>query len=305
MGRHNVDMVNIKRQISLLWRSSPPLTALSGLMLAAFVFSAAGMFLDPRTITGEPAWLKPAKFAISTAIYAASVAWLFRYLTLWPRYNRVAGWITALVIVVEVGIIDIQAARGVTSHFNVSTPLDAALFSIMGTAILILWLAAAGLTVEIFRQRFADRAWGWALRTSMLITLLGASLGGLMVKPGQTHSITRAHGQNVVVSGGHTVGGPDGGPGLPGLHWSTRHGDLRIPHFLGLHALQIIPLFAWLVRKRRRRERMVIAGAASYFALTALLLWQALRGEPLLAPHEATATAMAGWFAATLLGLKG
>jgi hypothetical protein len=298
-------MVNIKAQISRLWRSSPPLTAVSGLMLAAFFFSAAGVFLDPRTITGEPAWLKPAKFAISTAIYAASIAWLFRYLALWPRYNRIAGWITALVIVVEVGIIDIQAARGVTSHFNVSTPLDAALFGIMGAAILILWLAAAGLTVEIFRQRFADRAWGWALRTGMLITLLGASLGGLMVKPGPEHSITPARGQSMTVSGGHTVGGPDGGPGLPGIHWSTRHGDLRIPHFLGLHALQMIPLFAWLVRRQRRRERMVIAGAASYFSLTALLLWQALRGEALVAPHESTLAAMAAWSAATFIGLKG
>ena len=46
-------------------------------MLAALGASLVGLWVDPRTITGAPAWLKPAKFAASIAIYSLTLAWLF------------------------------------------------------------------------------------------------------------------------------------------------------------------------------------------------------------------------------------
>ena len=111
-----------------LWRASPPLTAVGALMLVVAGASLVGMLVDPRIITGAPAWLKPFKFAVSTAIYSLTLAWIFGWLSDWPRVRRVVGWTTAIVFVLEVAIIDAQAWRGTTSHFNVSTPLDAVLF---------------------------------------------------------------------------------------------------------------------------------------------------------------------------------
>src|SRR5271154_3079866 len=165
-----------------LWNSSKPLTAVGILMIGALVFSIAGIFMDPRIVTGAPVWLKPAKFAISTAIYSLTLAWIFTYLPDWPRVKSTTGWITAVVFVVEVAIIDIQAARGTTSHFNVATTMDAALFGFMGFAIVIVWLTSIAVTVALFRQQFSDRAMGWALRLGLALTVLGSATGGLMVR---------------------------------------------------------------------------------------------------------------------------
>ena len=107
----------------------------------------------------------------------------------------------------------------------------------------------------------------------------------------------------MTVAGAHTVGAPDGGPGLPGTGWSREHGDLRVPHFLGLHGMQLVPLMAWLLggmQSRRRRQRLVIAGAASYGALFAILLAQALRGQSVTAPDTLTLALLAGWAAVTV-----
>src|SRR5690606_14172533 len=122
--------------VGRLWQASPPLTAVGILMLAVAGASLAGLLVDPRVITGAPAWRKTLKFAISTAIYALTLAWVFRWLTDWPRMRRIVGWTTAVVFVLEVALIDLQAWRGTTSHFNNATLFDRALFLVMGAAIL-------------------------------------------------------------------------------------------------------------------------------------------------------------------------
>jgi hypothetical protein len=263
-----------------LWNSSKPLTAVGIVMMVVFAFSVVGMLVDPRVITGAPAWLKPAKFGISTAIYSLTLAWVFTYLPDWPRVKSITGWVTAVVFVLEVAIIDIQAARGTTSHFNVATPLDAVLFGIMGLAIVLVWLTAVGVTVALFRQQFSDRAMGWALRLGLLISVLGSGTGGLMVRPTSEQLAEARATHHMPISGGHTVGAPDGGPGMPGTGWSREHGDLRVPHFVGLHAMQILPMIAWLIG--RNRPRLVIAAGVGYAAVFALLMVQALQGRPFL-----------------------
>ena len=273
---YDVDVVNIP--MNALWKTNKPLMAAAILLLPVFGVSLLGIFLDPRIITGMPAWLKPAKFAISGAIYAATMAWVFRYLADWPRLRSVTGWIISIVLVLEVVIIEIQAARGTTSHFNLETPLNTALFTIMGLAILILWFASIAITAALFRQRFSDPVMAWALRIGMVITVLGAATGGLMSAPtGSQVAEARSTG-HMPRAGAHTVGAPDGGPGLPGIGWSTEDGDLRVPHFFGLHAIQILPMLAWLW-KPRRASAMIAAGCA-YAVFFALVLAQALAGMP-------------------------
>jgi hypothetical protein len=287
-----------------LWRGSPPLTAAGLGMLVVLVASLAGLALDTRVITGAPAWLKPAKFAISTAIYALTVAWILTYVQERARLVRVVGWGTALVLVLEVALIDVQAARGTTSHFNVGTPLDAVIFATMGVAILLAWGLAIALTVALFRQTFTDRALGWALRLGMLITVLGSGMGGLMTRPTAAQLATARVTHSLPVAGAHTVGAPDGGRGLPGTAWSRQHGDLRVPHFVGLHAIQIVPLAVLLIGARltsaRRRERAALVVSASYAMLFAMLIVQALAGESVVAPSVTTLSALGVWLVGSI-----
>lgn len=249
-------------------------------MVAALVFSLIGMAVDPRIIAGAPAWLKPAKFAISTAIYMFTFAWIFTYLTDWPRLRRWVEWITAVVLVLEVAIIDVQAARGTTSHFNVASPLDAVLFNIMGVAILVAWVASIFVTAALFRQKFAEQGIGWGFRLGLLITVIGASVGGVMVAPRSAQLAQAKETHHMNVSGSHTIGAPDGGPGMPGTGWSREHGDLRVSHFMGLHAMQVLPLFAWLFE--RRRPGPVMIAATIYVGIVAFLFVQAMQGKPFL-----------------------
>jgi hypothetical protein len=284
-----------------LWQPSPVLMATAVLMFATFLASVAGIFLDPRIITGMPAWLKPAKFGISTTIYLITIAWLYRYLDVWRGYLRVAAWIVSIVFIYEIAVIDVQAARGVISHFNNASALDRGLWFSMGAAISVMWMASVGILFALCKQKFENPAWGWALRLGMLITVIGSGAGGIMGPP--THDqmqALKAH-ETVPALGAHTVGAPDGGPGIPGVGWSTEHGDLRIPHFLGMHAIQIIPMFAWLFA--RRKPAAVWIASASYLALFGILLWQALGGESILAPGDATVKILMAWLAATLVAM--
>ena len=295
-----------------LWAGSPVLTAAGLLMTGALGVSVIGLLVDPRVITGAPAWLKPAKFAISTAIYMLTLAAIFTQLPQWPRTRRVVGWVTATVLVLEVAIIDTQAWRGTTSHFNVGTILDGVLFNIMGLAILVQTLSSVAVAVALWRQRFADRALGWALRCGMVVSIVGASTAGLMLRPTTAQLEEARTTGGIAIAGAHTVGAPDGGLGLPGTGWSVEHGDLRIPHFVGLHAMQILPLLALAVRRRRSDEtarvRVMFVATASYVALFAILLWQALRGQSLVQPDGVTIgvfllwailSAIGAWVAAT------
>ena len=288
-----------------LWRASPPLTAVGILMIVVAGASIGGLLADPRIIAGAPAWLKPLKFAISTAVYSLTLAWIFESLPDWRRVRRVVGWTTAIVFVLEVAIIDAQAWRGTTSHFNVSTTLNMVLFWVMGGAILLQTFVSVAVAVALWRQRFTDRTLGWALRLGMTLTIAGALTGPLMTRPTAAQLADVRAGGPMTTAGAHSVGGVDGGPGVPLTGWSREHGDVRVPHFIGLHAVQALALIAVGLRRWRRpaavRLRALLAGAASYASLFLLLLWEALRGRSVVAPDATALASIAIWAAVTVL----
>ena len=119
----------------------------------------------------------------------------------------------------EVAIIDTQAWRGTTSHFNVGTALDTVLFAIMGLAIALQTVTSAAVAVALWRQHFDDRALGWALRFGMVITIIGRAPAP-SCRPTAAQLEARATGR-MAVAGAHTVGALTVDRALPGTGWSV------------------------------------------------------------------------------------
>ena len=281
------------------------LTLLGVLMLVALAASVLGLIFDPRTIAGAPAWLKPFKFAVSISMYSFTLIWILNFVQGRRFWVRLVSGASLAILFAEMAIVIAQVLRGTTSHFNNATSFDTAMFGAMGAMIMLLWIIQLIATILLIRQPLPDRAFAWALRLGLLLTLVGAGLGFLMTSPNAAQMAQLQTGAHVPVIGAHSVGVPDGGPGLPITGWSTTGGDLRIGHFVGLHALQVLPLLGLLLAQTalgaRRRLALVWLGAASYLGLIGLLTWQALRGQPLLAPDATTLLAAAAWLGATVL----
>nr|WP_232376921.1 hypothetical protein [Amycolatopsis aidingensis] len=277
---------------ALTWHR--PMMVFAGVMAGMAVVSAVGLAVDDRVLLGAPVWLKPFKFAVSMALYCVTWAWLVSLLRTHKRLAAGVSTVLVTFLAVEYAIIALQAARGRASHFNTSTEFDANLGRVMGGSIVVLWVGTLALTVLLLRTPIADAASRLAIRLGSAISLVGLALGALMFLPASGRTVEG-------VIGAHSVGVPDGGPGMPVTGWSTTGGDLRIPHFIGMHALQLLPLLALLLgalATRLRvltdgavRARLVLVAAAGYAGLVALVTWQALRGQPLLAPDAWTLVA--------------
>jgi hypothetical protein len=261
----------IKNIFRELYQSNPVLTVTGWIHLLLFATLVVVCQFDSRTILGINPWIKPMKFSVSIAIFVWTLAWYLRYVSERRRTVQIISWVVAISMLSEIVCITLQPARGTTSHFNVATPLDAAIFAFMGSMIGINALLVAWTMLLFFVARLQlPMAYLWGIRLGLLVFLLASAEGVLMIKHGS-----------------HTVGAADGGPGLPFVNWSTEHGDLRVAHFAGMHALQILPLIGyWMSRSRRRETAQVaytVAFSFLYLGVMVLLFWTAWDGRPLLA----------------------
>ena len=277
--------------LALHWHR--PLMLLAGAMAVLALLAIGGTVVDGRTLTGLPIWTKAVKFALSVVVYAVTWAWLIGQFARWRRIAWWAGTVAAAGLGLELTIIVVQIVRGTTSHFNFATPLDTALWDTMGLSIIAVWLATIVASLVLLRNPAHDPARNAAIRYGTVLSLAGAALGLLMVLPTNVQRDTGS-----AIRGAHTVGFPDGGPGLPLLGWSTVGGDLRIPHFIGMHAAQLLPLVVIVLELSARRisalrpvairTALITTAAALYTAVLVVLTWQALRGQSLIHPDRLT-----------------
>lgn len=236
----------------------------AAIMMIGFVVCVALQNFDGRLLLGINVWDKPAKFFFALGVHLFTAAWALSLITPAMRAQRSVVWAARLMIGAawaELVYIVFRAARGEASHFNTALPLDAALYAIMGLGALTLTFTAGYIGYRIFRQR-QGMIWREAAGIGLMLgTVLGTLTAGYMSS-----------------QAGHAVGGAVGdATGLPIFHWSTTGGDLRVAHFVGLHAMQLLP-FAALSGKR-----LVVYGVAIVIVLlTVVTFIQAVLGMPLL-----------------------
>ncbi|MET9400409.1 hypothetical protein [Kitasatospora sp. NPDC002965] len=275
-----------------------PLVAVAAVAGLITVASLAGLVVDPREITGQPAWAKPARFAFSFGLYAVTLIWLLTFVRGHDRLVRAMSWTAVVCVAVEGAGASWAAAQGTTSHFNFSTVTTGARILVMLVASLVLVLMGAAAAVLLSRERIEPPALAWALRLGLVVAMAGMVAAYLMVQPTPAQRAAAELGRGMPVIGAHTVGPPDGGPGMPVTNFSTVGGDWRVPHFAGLHSLQALVLLGLLltvgprILGPRHRTALVWIAAAVCLALTGILTWQTHRAQPLLSPDAATVTAL-------------
>jgi hypothetical protein len=239
-------------------------------MLALGLFAIALQPLDPRLLaSGVNVWVKPAKFFLSVGVFALTAAWFFGLVR--PQRRHAPALRAAAAVLIgaasfELAYIAWQAAHAQESHFNTATPFHAVLYALMGIGALLLVATTLPLAWEIAR-RPAPGLQG---------SFVAAAVAGLVV------TFVLGGGLALYMSGhgSHAVGAEGGH--LPVFGWNRQGGDLRIAHFLGIHAEQALPLLGALAAPLAARTRAIIvaAGTAAYGAATLAVFLQALAAQP-------------------------
>ncbi len=215
------------------------------------------------------AWYKPFKFAFSTFLFAWAMAWYCYYL---PNFNiKLFNWSVIILLGFEIFYIAFQASKGQLSHYNVSTPVYAALYSMMAIAATLVTLYTAYIGLLFFTNHFPElpNYYVWGIRLGIVVFVLfsfeGFAMGARL---------------------NHSVGALNDNSNWFIIGWSKTVGDLRVSHFIGMHALQVLPILSYYVLKN---TKLTIGLSVVYGLLALLTLIQALKGRPLIkAKNEIT-----------------
>lgn len=230
-------------------------------LLLAILFLILTKFTNTQ-VYNVNAWYKPFKFAFSTFLFAWAMAWYCYYL---PTFNiNLFNWTVIVLLGFEIFYIAFQASKGQLSHYNLSTPTYSLLYSLMALAATAVTLYTAYVGFLFFKHNFPDlpNYYLWAIRLGIVIFVLFSFEGFAM-------------GSRL----NHTVGALNDNSNWFIVGWSKTFGDLRISHFIGMHALQLLPLLSYYVFKN---TKLTIVISIIYGLLALVTFIQAMKGRPLI-----------------------
>ena len=217
-------------------------------------------------VNGVNAWFKPFKFAVSIGLFSWTMALYCDYLS---DFNVTPfNWTVITLFGFELIYIIFQASKGQLSHFNISTPTHSLIYSLMGLIAVLVTLYTAYIGILFLTQSFPNlpNYYVWSIRLGILIFIVFSFEGGLM-------------GSRM----NHSVGAINDNSNWWILGWSKTVGDLRVSHFIGMHALQILPLLSFYIFKNTKATIVI---SIIYGLLATTTLVQALNGKPIFTKNE-------------------
>ena len=230
---------------------------------------------------GPISWRKPILFGVSTGITLLSFGWIYGKIRS-RSYDRLIIPLFACSLIVEVVLITIQQWRGVPSHFNSSTPGNAAIDNWMTALITFASLVIVDLSIRCYSSMRGDDDTKLAIRSGVVFLLLSIAIG------------------YAISFYGHHQIAVDQDPGKYG-----KAGVTKFPHGLAIHAIQLLPASVFLLRKagsgKKARIMFLRFATASMATLLIFSLWQTLAGYARLQPNVVglALLTMSGSFAAT------
>lgn len=239
------------------------------------------LFLDTRTLLGGNVWVKPLKFSLSVGLYSFTTVWvMFTFLKDWKHQHKIQMVLT-MTSFIEIVLITLQAARGEASHFNITTTWNQIIFSVMGTSISIFWAFHLWMGYQIFRKQAIPESVKESLVWGLTIAGFGMIIGFMMTSP-RPEQLEAVKAGILETSGSHQFGSGDPGKGILFFGWSTKLGDMRVPHFFGMHVMQIfVFLAAYLSRKvdTLQNRTLVRFTGILFLSMNAIMVIQTFNGE--------------------------
>jgi hypothetical protein len=264
------------------------------LILAGLTHLAAWLVVGGAW-AGPISFRKPTTFGISFGLTTITLAWVAGHLRISDRVRWLLLGPLAVADTSEVMWVSVQRWRGAVSHFNDDTTLDGLLFLVTGgVAIAITATVTLALTALAFTAMQATSSMALGIRAGLLTLLVAQAVGGWMIQ----------HGLRLADQGM-----------TDGLTTFGAAGVMKAPHAVAIHAVQVLPVLAWLLSfarlSERRRLALVRVAASGYVALVAVSVLQTATGvTPLDVGVVATAlyllgiTLLGGAFVAALLALR-
>lgn len=265
--------LNFLKKFRNYFKDEPPV--LYRLVIGSFLilfFSFIWLMMDSRLIHDQPAALKPIKQLLGTLVFLVTLPWLHQNMRSFHNTNCYSILISYIFIYEIIAIYSL-AIFGLESHFNNAHPFFIAIRLFMFFGILYVWSIIVRYSLslrKIISQNITlDPITAWSQFYGCILFSIASISASYMFLPKYSQNLFSP------IMGGHSIGNPNN-TARTLIGWHKYIGDLRIPHFFGLHCLQYFWLISFLLLAIKWSTEKKVFLLHCLFILS-LLIWLLLQ----------------------------